>query len=227
MLNFVVRRELLEPLVPEGTVLDTYRGAAYVSLVGFLFLKTKVLGLPVLFHEQFEEVNLRFYVRRFLREEWKRGGVVIKEIVPALLISASARLFYNENYITCPMRHRIEQDGERSAFEYGWEFGGHWHRLQVVSREQPKAIRPGSLEEFISHHEWGYTRQRNGRCLEYRVVHPCWEVAQAAEATVECDAGAVYGKEFASVLANRPDSAFAISGSAVKVYCGKALAVPR
>lgn len=227
MLNFAVPRELLEPLVPDGTVLDTYRGVAYVSLVGFLFLKTKVLGLPVLFHQRFEEVNLRFYVRRFSGEEWRRGVVFIKEIVPAFLISASARLFYNENYITCPMRHRTEQGAERNAFEYEWQFGGCWHRLEVVSNTRPKAISPGSLEEFISHHEWGYTRQCKGRCLEYRVVHPCWEVAQAAEATVECDAGAVYGKEFSNVLANRPDSAFAISGSAVKVYRGKALTAPR
>src|SRR5713101_6925020 len=110
MLNFVVQPEWLQPMVPQGTVVDTYQGQAYLSLVGFLFVSTKVMGIPVFFHQQFEEVNLRFYVRRICGGELRRGVVFIKEIVPALLISRFARFLYNENYITCPMRHRIERD---------------------------------------------------------------------------------------------------------------------
>ncbi len=64
MLSYEIDPELLQPLVPRGTDLDTWQGRTYVSVVGFLFLRTRVLGIPVPFHRNFEEVNLRFYVRR-------------------------------------------------------------------------------------------------------------------------------------------------------------------
>ena len=95
MLNFAVDPALLQSLAPRGTALDAYEGQTYVSLVGFLFARTKVMGIPLLFHQQFEEVNLRFYVRRLCGQETRRGVVFIKEIVPAFLISRSARFFYN------------------------------------------------------------------------------------------------------------------------------------
>lgn len=79
-MNYPIVPECLEPLVPKGTLLDTYRGVTYISLVGFLFKRIRVMGLPLLFHRQFEEVNLRFYVRRFNRDEWRRGVVFIKEL---------------------------------------------------------------------------------------------------------------------------------------------------
>src|ERR1043166_2408919 len=145
MLNFPVEREILEALAPAGTVVDTYRGVAYVSLVGFLFRKTKVLGIPVLFHQDFEEVNLRFYVRRFDGETWRRGVVFIKEIVPSFLISQSARFFYNENYVTCRMRHRVHETAQQRASEFGWEFAGEWNELAASSTAEPKVIAPGSL----------------------------------------------------------------------------------
>src|SRR2546421_458369 len=138
MLNFAVDQELLDPLAPRGTAVDTYDGQAYVSLVGFLFARTKVLGLPLFFHQQFEEVNLRFYVRRMCGDETRRGIVFIKEIVPAFLISRSARFFYNENYITCAMRHRIETEDHKTTLEYSWRYNGKWKRIAVISSGNPK-----------------------------------------------------------------------------------------
>ena len=220
MLNFAVDRELLDPLAPRGTEVDTYDGQAYVSLVGFLFARTKVMGIPLLFHQKFEEVNLRFYVRRMCGEETRRGVVFIKEIVPAFLIGRSARFFYNENYITCPMRHRIDTVAAQTRLEYSWRYNGRWNRIAVISNDNPKAAETGSLEEFITHHEWGYTRQRDGRCLEYRVTHPRWDVATAVESSVQCDGAALYGAKLGAALCKPPSSAFAIAGSAVEVYRG-------
>src|SRR5438477_13050448 len=93
MLNYAIDPELLEPFKPAGTIIDTYQGKAFVSMVGFLFRRTKVLGAPLLWHQQFEEVNLRFYVRQFSGEEWRRGVVFIKEIVPRRVITRAARFF--------------------------------------------------------------------------------------------------------------------------------------
>ena len=43
----------------------------YVSLVGFMFKNTRLLNIPIPFHTDFEEVNLRFYVKHFDGNEWK------------------------------------------------------------------------------------------------------------------------------------------------------------
>jgi uncharacterized protein YqjF (DUF2071 family) len=115
MLNYSVAPDVLEPFVPKGTVLDTFQGTAYVSMVGFLFLNTRVRGLSIPWHRDFEEVNLRFYVRRQAEEGWRRGVVFIKEIVPRLAIAAVARVFYNENYVALSMRHKLERSGPSPA----------------------------------------------------------------------------------------------------------------
>ena len=112
MLNYEVAPEILAPSVPAGTELDTWQGKHLVSMVGFLFQKTRVRGIPIPFHRNFEEVNLRFYVRRKVAGEWRRGVVFIKELVPHFAIAWVARTFYNENYVTLPMSHRIENVGE-------------------------------------------------------------------------------------------------------------------
>lgn len=222
MLNYPVERAVLEPLVPAGTVLDTYRGQAYVSVVGFLFLKTKVLGLAMPFQQNFEEVNLRFYVRRFADGDWRRGVVFIKELVPKPAIAAVARWFYNENYAALPMRHAIQTDasGALTAVNYGWEHGGRWQGLQAMPTGAWCEAAPGSLAEFITEHYWGYVRQRDEGTIEYRVEHPRWRVGSVSEATLDCDAAALSGAEFADALSARPASAFVADGSAVTVFKG-------
>ena len=107
MLNYRVDAALLEPFVPHGTTLDDWQGTTYVSLVGFLFRDTRVLGVPIPLHRDFEEVNLRFYVRREADGEVRRGVTFIKEIVPRPAIATVARLAYNEPYVALPMRHSI------------------------------------------------------------------------------------------------------------------------
>lgn len=111
MLNFAIDPAILAPLVPRGTELDSWHATTYVSLVGFRFLRTRLLGLPVPWHRDFEEVNLRFYVRRREGGELRRGVVFIRELVPRRAIAAVARVWYNEPYIALPMRHRISRAG--------------------------------------------------------------------------------------------------------------------
>ncbi|MES2569397.1 MAG: DUF2071 domain-containing protein, partial [Verrucomicrobiota bacterium] len=104
MLNFATDPALLRPLVPAGTELDEFGGTTYLSVVGFLFLKTRVLGAGFPFHRDFEEVNLRFYVRRKVGGEWRRGVVFIREMVPRQIIALIARVVFGEPYSALPMR---------------------------------------------------------------------------------------------------------------------------
>ncbi len=56
--------------------------------------------------------------------------------------------------------------------------------------------------------------------MEYKVTHVPWRLWQAHSARFEGDATALYGNEFARVLARPPDSAFLAEGSAVQVMRG-------
>jgi uncharacterized protein len=221
MLNFPVEPVVLERFVPAGTELDLFRGRAYVSVVGFLMLDTRVLGVPVPLHRDFEEVNLRFYVRRQDPSGWRRGVVFIKEIVPRRLIAWVARRLYNENYVAMPMRHQVVlPDSAAGSVRYEWYCANRWHTLSASIQGAPAALVPGSEEEFITEHYWGYCRQRDGSTIEYRVEHPPWRVWSAAEARLDCDVAALYGRAFVPFLEAKPISAFVAKGSVVGVRRG-------
>lgn len=216
MINYEIDPGILLPLVPRGTELDAWDNRTFVSVVGFLFLKTCVLGLPIPFHRNFEEINLRFYVRRRGPEGWRRGVVFIKEIVPRWAIATVARLVYNENYVARPMRHRIEP--ERIAYE--WYEREEWNRICVKTTGVPENLVAGSEAEFITEHYWGYAAQPDGGTIEYRVEHPRWRVWQARDAAFECDVERVYGAQFVGALTAKPSSGFVAKGSAIVVRKG-------
>jgi uncharacterized protein YqjF (DUF2071 family) len=222
MLNYEVDPQVLARRVPGGTELDVWQGRTLVSLVGFRFLRTRVLGVPIPFHRDFEEVNLRFYVRRRGPEGWRRGVVFVKELVPKWAIAWVARTVYNENYVSLPMRHRVVPPGAgtEGIAEYGWRLDGSWYRLSARIQGTPAIPPPGSEEEFITEHYWGYALQRDGSALEYQVEHPQWAVWAATEALFEGDAGALYGPEFGPFLAGPPVSAFVAVGSPIVVRRG-------
>lgn len=218
MLNYTVDPAVLAPYVPTGTVLDLWQERAYVSLVGFRFLDTRVLGLPLPGHRDFDEVNLRLYVRRPHPDGDRRGVVFIKEIVPRQAIAAVARWLYHENYVAAPMRHHIDD----TRVEYGWADHGRWCRLAVKTTGPAAALEAGSEAEFIAEHYWGYSAWPDGSCMEYQVAHDPWQVRAVDEAVFEAaDIASLYGPAFAPVLAAPPTSAFLALGSPVRVYAGQ------
>jgi len=222
MLNYEVDPRVLAPLLPAGTELDVWQGRHLVSLVGFRFLDTRVLGVPIPFHRDFEEVNLRFYVRRRGPEGWRRGVVFVKEIVPRWAIAWVARTLYNENYVALPMGHRVvpPEAGVAGRAEYSWRLAGAGYTLAARLEGAPAVPAAGSEEEFITEHYWGYAAQRDGSSLEYQVEHPQWAVWAASEPTFAGDAGALYGAAFAPFLQGLPVSAFAAVGSPIVVRKG-------
>lgn len=213
MVNYEVDPQVLEPWIPRGVELDFFEGRTYVSLVGFLFLDTRLLGFPIPFHRDFEEVNLRFYVRRRAGGEVRRGVVFIKEIVPRAAIAWTARTFYNERYVALPMRHEVSDSGAR----YEWRRGGRWSSLGVAFSGEPALADEGSEARFITEHYWGYAAQRDGGTVEYRVEHPSWRLWEGRDARVDIDVAALYGEPFAQTLGRPPTSAFVAEGSEVAV----------
>ncbi|MGO9647802.1 MAG: YqjF family protein [Terriglobales bacterium] len=223
ILNYEVDPSLLRKLVPSGTELDSWNGKTFISLVGFRFLKTKVRGVSLPFHRNFEEVNLRFYVRRSDGNQVKRGVVFIREIVPRWLIAAVARIVYNERYVALPMEHAIERNGSALTVEYEWKRGISRNRISVTAKGSPVLPASGSQEQFITEHYWGYAAQKDGGCIEYQVEHPPWKVWATAKAMFEGAMKELYGRELDAVLKRPPYSAFLAEGSNVSVHRGRRL----
>jgi hypothetical protein len=227
MLNFEIAPAVLRPHVPAGTELDTHAGRSLVSVVGFRFLDTRVRGLAIPFHRHFDEVNLRFYVRRAGPDGWRRAVVFVRELVPRRAIAWVARALYNEPYRAVPMRHHVAMAGATAGapgrVRYEWRHAGRWHALEAATVGAPALPESGSEAEFITEHYWGYTAQRDGGCLEYRVTHPRWPVWAVADARLDCDIARLYGPSFVEALSARPCSAFVAEGSAVAVYAGRRL----
>lgn len=222
LLNYEVDPALLRPLVPRGTELDGWSDRFLVSLVGFRFIDTRLLGVPIPGHRDFDEVNLRFYVRRRGPDGvWRRAVVFIRELVPRWAIATLARMVYNEPYLSVPMTHRVQVSAETGGeVAYGWRYRGAAYSLTAAVAGPASPLAPGSEAEFITEHYWGYTRQRDGGTLEYQVEHPRWAVWPALEAAFSGPAAELYGSEFGRVLAAPPRSAFVAVGSPVAVHKG-------
>ena len=220
MLNYEIDPAILEPYLPAGTELDTWNGKHYVSVVGLLFLDTRLYGISVPFHRDFEELNLRFYVRREAAGEVRRGVVFVKEIVPKPALTMVARTMYNENYVTMPMSHTVSQSGEALSVAYRWRQREVVHSLAVRAEGRPVLIEDDTEEEFIAEHYWGYVVQRDGGTLEYEVEHPRWRIWSIGDAALDCDVKRLYGSEFAAHIKGRPASALLAEGSPVVVRKG-------
>jgi uncharacterized protein YqjF (DUF2071 family) len=172
------------------------------------------------FHQTFEEVNLRFYVRYKEEGRWKRGVVFLKEIVPRRMISFVANTLYGENYTTHPMKHVWERSENNFTVEYHWKVGQAWNYMKAVAEKDPSALIEGSEEEFITEHYWGYTFVNESRSGTYQVAHPRWRVHAVKEHSIYCDAGQLYGAAFAETLQQQPSSVFLAEGSPISVMKG-------
>lgn len=194
----------------------------FVSLVGFQFLRTRLFGfMPIPIHSNFDEVNLRFYVRRQVGDEVRRGVVFIGEIVPRRAVALVARTFYNENCIARPIAHVIGSVGDDAGhIVYKWRNDNRWSSINLETAGHAELPAEGSLEQFITEHYWGYAAQPDRSCVEYRVTHPQWKVWQARHTAFEGDVEELYGKDIAEVLRCKPSSAFLAEGSRVTVMRG-------
>jgi uncharacterized protein YqjF (DUF2071 family) len=216
MVNYEVDPALLASRVPAGTELDLHEGRCFVSLVGFMFLNTRVLGIPIPFHVNFEEVNLRFYVKRETDDEVRRGVVFVKEIVPRWAIAFVARTLYGEPYEHWEMSN--ERSGNR--FRYEWQQGSCNNSIAVTCGENLGVPADGSHGGFIIEHYWGYTARGSNRTDEYKVEHPKWDIFSIQKSEIDVDFGRVYGDEFAFLSRGKPYSVVLAKGSEIAVYKG-------
>ncbi len=215
--NYEVDPKILQPFLPSGVELDPWKGKHYVSLVGFMFVNTKVIGIKIPFHTNFEEVNLRFYVRRKVDGDWRRGVVFIKEIVPRHAITLIANTLYKEHYETQKMGHQWSFDQNTITVSYNWWHGKNKQSLKVIGKTPAQPIPKKSEEEFITEHYFGYTKVAPAKTFEYEVTHPRWLCYPVSTYTLDIDFGLVYGDAFQWLNHANPNSVMLAEGSQITV----------
>jgi uncharacterized protein YqjF (DUF2071 family) len=208
--NYAIDPAVLGPYVPAGTELDFHDGICYVSLVAFMFRKTRVVGVPVPFHQNFEEVNLRFYIRP-TRQPALRSVAFIREIVPHAAIPLISNTLFKEHYRATRMGHRIEYP----EISYRWGKNQE-HAFSARLPGETYIPAAGSVEEFITEHYHGFSAHPRGT-LHYRVFHPQWQISSLEDYAIEVDFGANYGGDFAFLNDATPVNVCYALGSEVSV----------
>ena len=223
MANYEVNPDVLMPYLPNGVELDFYEGKTYVSLVGFMFKNTSLFNIPVPFLGTFEEINLRFYVRRVEEDSIKRGVVFINETVPYKPVAWLANILYKEHYIAIPTKNSIEQSGNTKKVRYEWKINTCWNHIEVSADVNKTNMETVSIEEFIFEHYFGYTKLNEIKSQEYKVNHPRWQVNKIHDYTINCDFKSMYGKYFSYLTDEQPDSVIMAEGSQISVNWKRAI----
>ena len=214
VLSYRAEESYLTQYLPAGIELDTWEGSPILSIVGFTFQKANILGVPALGHRFFPELNLRFYVRRKVGDEIRKGVVFIKEICPKRLVSLTASLLYNEDFTTCPMRSFCIPDQiNPQEVRYEWKFKNKWNSIALYSSEEFEYPQ-NDFDRFIVDRYWGYNKSRGGETIEFEVAHPEWEVRNVSNFSIQFDFEALYG-ELSKFLVPEPLSVTLINGSEV------------
>lgn len=217
LINYEIDHEILKNYIPKGTEIELWNGKCYVSLVGFMFKNVKLLGLKIPFHINFEEVNLRFYVKSFENNEWKRGVVFIKEIVPKQALTFVANTIYNEHYQTLSMKHSIQESTDSTEFTYEWKTANKWNSILIETEKNETEIEINSEAEFITEHYFGYTKINENKTFEYEVKHPKWQQLKVINTKIDVDFKATYRKEFEFLENQKPVSVLLAIGSEISV----------
>jgi uncharacterized protein YqjF (DUF2071 family) len=217
MANYAVPTAVLQPYLPFGTEIDVHNGKAYVSLVGFLFKKTRLFNIPIPYFGDFEEVNLRFYVIRKEGNSKKRGVVFINETIPYKPVAWLANKLYKEHYTVVPTKHTAKCDATTKTIDYFWKKNKQWMQLGVTAAIKPSPMPPQSFEAFIYEHYFGYTKINEYSTEEYKINHPSWNIHEVTKAIINCNFEKMYGPNFAFLQQQQPHSVFMAEGSAVSV----------
>jgi uncharacterized protein YqjF (DUF2071 family) len=220
--NYEIDSGILKKYLPAGIELDEFENKYYVSMVGFMVLKTRLRGFMIPFHTNFPEVNLRFYVRCKSGSNLKKGVVFLNQFVPKPAITFIANKLYKERFVTYPLKHKFEQ-GNKLVIGYYWKKDKKWNKLEVTADPNFCKLKPGSKEEFIIERYWGYSSNSKNKTEEFQVEHPQWDIYPIESYSIDCNFKTLYGDEFGFLNNAKPASVFLAEGSPSIIFTKKIL----
>jgi uncharacterized protein YqjF (DUF2071 family) len=219
LFSYPAPAELLRPYLPAGTALDLFEREAFVSLVAFCFQPVRLGALPICWFPSFPELNLRFYVRRCTPQGTLRGIVFIRELAPSRLAVFLGNLLYHEHYRWAAMSYATQAPSPIAPvrWRYSWRLRGDIGFMEADVASEARYPKEGTLEEFLTHRFWAFTRSREGRSYSFWVEHAPWTVSSVGQPALHANIEQLYGKGFARILQQKPCHALASEGSLVAV----------
>lgn len=217
MVNYEIDPQILLPFLPNSVELDLFNGKCYISLVGFMFKNTKLFNIPIPYFGTFEEINLRFYVKRKEGNQIKRGVVFINETIPYKIVAWMANKLYKEHYTVVPTKHELQINNAAQSIKFEWFLDKRWNSIYVTSELKSNRMKNESLEKFIYEHYYGYTKIDENNTEEYQLQHPSWNIHKVLNHSVDCDFETMYGQPFSILNQTQPTAVFIAEGSLVKV----------
>ncbi len=220
-ITYQVPPELLAPHLPLGLELDVQKGQAFISLVAFEFLDTRVKGIKIPSHVNFPEINLRYYVKY----RGKRGVVFLKEFVPKFCIALVARRIYNEPYEAIGMNVLTEKTAKDIKITHNLSYKGFQHRISIQANNTFNLPADDSVAHYFKEHELGFGVNHQGQSLSYTVEHPKWQVYEGLEIDLKLDFGQLYGAKWAFLNESKAYFSCLAKGSSIKVFPAKELSI--
>lgn len=217
MVNYAIDPNILQNYIPKGVEIDTFNGKNYVSLVGFMFKNTSIFNIPIPLLGTFEEINLRFYVKRTVNGKIRKGVVFINETVPYKIVALLANFLYKEHYISIPTKSNIQEYSDYKNVKFEWKKDNHWNSISLKANIQAQKIEVNTIEEFIYEHYFGYTKVDNETTLEYEILHPSWQTNTVLEAKIQCNFASMYGNDFEVLSYMNPENVMIAKGSNIAV----------
>lgn len=217
MVNYEIDPKLLQDYLPSGVEIDLFENKCYISLVGFMFKNTKIFNVPIPKLGTFEEINLRFYVKRKEGSKVKRGVVFINETIPYRLVAWVANKLYHEHYSVVPTKHEEKKDDISNSIKFEWQNDLKWNSIEVSYSNELNQLKTNSLEEFIYEHYYGYTKVSNNTTEEYKLQHPSWLTYKVLNYQIDCDFQKMYGDDLKLLNSTNPTAVFIAKGSKVGI----------
>jgi hypothetical protein len=124
---------------------------------------------------------------------------------------------YKEHYAAIPTKSLIVNGESAKNIKYEWKINNKWNHIAVNAAKENEQILPGSVEEFIFEHYYGYTKINSQLSQEYKVNHPRWQVHKVIDYSIHCDFKSMYGNDFSFLRNQQPDSVIIAQGSPVSV----------
>lgn len=215
--NYIIDPSILDKHLPNGTELEDHNGEYYVSLVAFRYCKTRLLNVRVPYHNNFEEINLRFYVKREITPgKWRSEVAFTKLFFPRPALTLVAKYMYKENYETLKMRHSWSENENYLLTSYGLNKNG-WNNFEIKSDKKSMKIDSNSSEFFFSKQYWGTSQIDHKSSTIYKIEHPDWEAYNVFNWNVSFDFKTIFGPEFKHLTDTQPDSVHLFKGSEVIV----------
>ncbi|WP_406684826.1 DUF2071 domain-containing protein [Seonamhaeicola sp. MEBiC1930] len=214
MSTFEVDKAILIPYLPVDTELDLYKGKAILSLVAFTFSNVEFFGLKVPFHQNFGQINFRFYAKSKI--DGSRGVVFIREFAPKHLIAFVGNKFYNEPYFFKSIR--LEKHHKNNNVQMSYKYKN--STIKVFASNLTEDLKKNTLKHFVVDRYIAFIKTKKRKSLRYNIYHKPWKTQQIKNWHIDNDILKLLPPDFKNL---KHLSTYLVNGSQVKVEKGMML----